>query len=77
MAESMLAIEVNLAGAKPSTQVSARDGERHRRVSLPYSYDVTLFRRKQSDIFPNQIINTVATIRIDNSDQKKLVRFFG
>ena len=77
MAESMLAIEVNLAGAKPSSEVfqlvmvNGTEG-----VSLPYSYDVTLFRRKsESDIFPNQIINTVATIRIDNSDQKKLVRF--
>jgi hypothetical protein len=47
MAESMLAIEVNLAGAKPSSEVfqlvmvNGTEG-----VSLPYSYDVTLFRRK-------------------------------
>ena len=78
MAESMLSIEVNLAGAKPSStefllvMVNGTEG-----VSIPYSYDVTLFRPKtKPDINPKLIINTVATIRIDTSDPKNLVRFF-
>ena len=49
MPEPMLGIEVNLVGAKPSTDefilvmVNGTEG-----ISIPYSYDVTLFQKRSS-----------------------------
>ena len=40
-------------------------------ISMPYAYDVRLFRKKDKpDIPPQNIVNTVATIEINRSEDK-------
>jgi uncharacterized protein involved in type VI secretion and phage assembly len=78
MADPLLSIEVNLAGAGPSRKefeigvVNGMEG-----ISIPYSYDVILFRDKtKPDILPEKIINTVARIGINKGQGNKPEEFF-
>lgn len=46
-------------------------------ISAPYSYDVTLFRKKEKDdINPLEFVNTVATIGINKLESPNFARFF-
>jgi uncharacterized protein involved in type VI secretion and phage assembly len=74
MAAKLLTIGVNIPGKDPAASrgefelvmVNGVEG-----ISIPYSYDVRLFRKKdQPDINPREIINTVATIEVNRFEDK-------
>jgi len=76
MAEKLLTIGVNLAGEDQDKKkeefilvmVNGVEG-----ISMPYSYDVKLFRKKDKrDISPQEIINTAATIEINRVEDKNV-----
>jgi uncharacterized protein involved in type VI secretion and phage assembly len=70
----LIAIEVNLPGGDASRkrnefELVMVDGVEG--LSMPYKYDVKLFRKRaKTHVFPNEIINTVATIEINRKRER-------